>query len=552
MTQGGVIDVQGKELSLIGNKFVKAGDLIWTDGKIVFGHTPIRGSTLLESTPSGIPVLGKNFRGYFDKRGHYKRYNIAGDDWIANDKKIYAHDNGEDNIIDAEIATDAEGNETGVYTVEKTVKQLEEYDDGNSVNFLFYYYRAWYSSSNAYRCKQYYSMLNFNSATRGYDTHQYSYQSWQVLANQNSCDYIKNNVPQIKQAVQGSWSDIPFTYEEFIEKEGDPVIRDCELIIRKNDATIETLKLSELVAPAEEIAMEYVNITIPNQPMKDYIKSRAILLNFKIKPDGKWEALFEIEIAAERDYRDTKRDTWDYLPGTDTKLKVRRSTLGYATVAVHSLFLYKVTSDGDSEKIFEKSFFMPLWLINNVRLNAVTTTTPVHKYSEDVDRVPPFERNRTTFPYDDWINVAWSWIWVDFSGGETGYDEDTFTIYTVWDSHNMPNAPDYDNGVTEIVDDFDFPVQDDFHAKIKNLYGIEQWQIAGVYDANNNQVIGEVFTDDNTHKWNMSIAPLKNGYLFGVHDGNLYKIINGNIELVGYGLKNFRLRELKRISKARK
>ncbi|MBR2774358.1 MAG: hypothetical protein IKD73_05130 [Selenomonadaceae bacterium] len=39
--QGGVIDVHGKELSIIGNKLVKKGDFVWTDGKVVFGHTPI-------------------------------------------------------------------------------------------------------------------------------------------------------------------------------------------------------------------------------------------------------------------------------------------------------------------------------------------------------------------------------------------------------------------------------------------------------------------------------------------------------------------------------
>ena len=63
------------------------------------------------------------------------------------------------------------------------------------------------------------------------------------------------------------------------------------------------------------------------------------------------------------------------------------------------------------------------------------------------------------------------------------------------------------------------------------------------------------------HKRNMSIIKLKNGtYLFGVRedvqrnlDGALFKIkSDGTIEKLGDGFKNFRLRELKQIRKAKK
>ena len=58
----------------------------------------------------------------------------------------------------------------------------------------------------------------------------------------------------------------------------------------------------------------------------------------------------------------------------------------------------------------------------------------------------------------------------------------------------------------------------------------------------------------------MSIVPLKNGkFLFGIRkdeeheiDGALYKVDrDGTVEQVGNGLKNFRLRELKKISKSK-
>ena len=104
--QGGVIDVHGKELSLIGNKLVKQGDFIWTDGKVVFGNTPIRGGGILHAEQSGIPILANNLRGYFDKVGNFKSFGIAQDDWITNSNKYFTHGLehfNENKVIDAYI-----------------------------------------------------------------------------------------------------------------------------------------------------------------------------------------------------------------------------------------------------------------------------------------------------------------------------------------------------------------------------------------------------------------------------------------------------------------
>ena len=61
-------------------------------------------------------------------------------------------------------------------------------------------------------------------------------------------------------------------------------------------------------------------------------------------------------------------------------------------------------------------------------------------------------------------------------------------------------------------------------------------------------------TDDGWFRFNCSIAKLKdNDFLLGFYGGKLYIVdANGNIELVGDGVKNFRLREMKKISKARR
>lgn len=117
-----VIDAQGKQLQLIGNKFCKVGDKVWTDGKIIFGHTPIRGTPLImPNVESGIPVVADEITenkytcGYFTNAGNFKRKQIAEDTWTTNAKKLYKHGKN-DEVIDAEIDSD----EVGIYTATST------------------------------------------------------------------------------------------------------------------------------------------------------------------------------------------------------------------------------------------------------------------------------------------------------------------------------------------------------------------------------------------------------------------------------------------------
>lgn len=106
VNSNGAVDVQGRSLTFVGYLRVKAGDTVYTDGKFIFGNAPPKGAPAIFDEPSGIPVLGEELRGYFAKNGKYKSYQIAGDDWLVNDGKIFKHDEG-DNIIDAEIADDS-------------------------------------------------------------------------------------------------------------------------------------------------------------------------------------------------------------------------------------------------------------------------------------------------------------------------------------------------------------------------------------------------------------------------------------------------------------
>lgn len=530
VTSSGVVDVQGRNLSFIGYLPVKAGDTVFTDGRFIFGNAPPKGSPTIFSEQSGIPVLGdEDLRGYFTKNGKFKKCNIAGNDWLVNNEKIYTHDDGEENIIDAEIAEDGE-----IYTVEKKVTQITENDSSSDVLF-WYYYSSYY---HPYQRQDYYSMLNFERYTRGTDTYQINYQTWWIINPLNNPDYFKDTTPTINQA---TWVSAQFTEHEIIEKYGDGISRDCDIIIKKNGEEFETLKLSKIVEFAETAAFEYVNVTVPNYTTKNYIKSAANLLNFKISPDRKWELLFEIEIGAEHDY---PRPEANHYYSEAVKV---REWLGYSTAASHSYFIFKVDSYGNTEKIVEQSSFMPLYLIDNINTSAITIpfkreSGVTHYYGARPPIVPT-----ATFPYDNCLQTG---VWWD---GGTGEGEETWGTYTVWDSHYWAFAPDYANGTEEIADDFTFPVQDDYQARIINSGDIGNWRLDGIYYGNK-KIFDIASSGTDAHKWNMSLDSLKSGkFLFGIHDGALYKIdSNGNATQVGGGLKNFRLRELKKISKAKK
>ena len=322
----------------------------------------------------------------------------------------------------------------------------------------------------------------------------------------------------------------PFDYFK-----NDELIKDCELIIKKDGQEFETLKLSELVEPAEKTAWKYIDIEIPCSMKQHHIKSGAILRNFKIAPDGKWEALIEIEIGAEYFY---SSHTVNF---STIRTLSHYSYAPFSSIAVHFLFLFKVDSEGNSKRIAEYSEFMPLW--HRINLREYGKSSEYHETVAD------------TFPYISWAatNRVYS---INPDTGRTVFVEAEWYSVTIYDSRLMFNAPDYDNPKIEHDSNFYFPVQDNFRANFTNAEGyVDKWKFGGIIDAQNREVIGAFLPDEqDAHTWNMCCASLKGGScLFGIHDKALYKIDrNGNSELVGDNLKNFRLRELKKISKSRR
>ena len=103
------VDIRGKTLHFVGNLPVRAGDCVWTDGKFIFGHVPIRGASITPITQSKIPVLADDFQGYIGAGGALTSYPIVSGDWIVNDDEFIKP--GSDyfdghTVIDAAIGDD--------------------------------------------------------------------------------------------------------------------------------------------------------------------------------------------------------------------------------------------------------------------------------------------------------------------------------------------------------------------------------------------------------------------------------------------------------------
>ena len=88
---GMAIGANGERLQFIGNFPAKAGDYVWTDGNVIFGHIPQKASALpyIPAASSGIPILLDDRLGYFSTGGNWVDFPIAQYDWIANNQKVF-------------------------------------------------------------------------------------------------------------------------------------------------------------------------------------------------------------------------------------------------------------------------------------------------------------------------------------------------------------------------------------------------------------------------------------------------------------------------------
>jgi len=104
---GRKIQAAGKWLTTIGNRAVAVGDLVWTDGKCVYGHSPTSGGapTIIAGKPEEVPLLignyasieGKRYGCYSTKKGvQVFGYGQSHDGMINNKSRFALVDNDED------------------------------------------------------------------------------------------------------------------------------------------------------------------------------------------------------------------------------------------------------------------------------------------------------------------------------------------------------------------------------------------------------------------------------------------------------------------------
>lgn len=600
---GYAVDVQGKALSFIGDLPVKAGDTVYTDGNIIFGHIPQRGApAIFQDEPSGIPVLTgtrsiyggrpipieQTLRGYFTSSGVYKNYNIAGDYWITNGKKIYQHDKGSDNVIDAEITRD----EDGFYTAEKVSKFISANDtfDFDGINFQ--------------------------------------------ISNYDFCS-VDNDV-----------------------------CNSCYIVIKKNSTETERIDVKDFATSVEDNVADIVpQNDLQDDEFYEHYQTRVRVENFKVMPDGKWVALALVEVAHKRvifetscelpaihTERNFQRETFDLdnLPSiegwtywgvlgvgvgynfvhglrnitTDRYLTVEalKATVDYSNILTglmpetktftHAVSLVKFSSDNLPEVLFTKTLHRPpnTYTFQQYSLETHWEGKCSNIYAGYRVRSPVYDTD-ARFSGGSSIGNTVSWkdlllqhgyidqaeynslaenhhqFFFDSADGyivkvreDTGFygnsfyaapknmistnakkevhEEDFTVVYHVTFKKYLGEEEDMQPQVTQSAENyFSFPVQDGYSVKLINYGGDNLWTFGGIFDEDGNQVVGEVFQNYyQAHTINYSFLPLKgNQYLLGLRDKSIFKIDDTGYatELADF-LRNFRLRELKRISKAKK
>ena len=541
---GGAVDVSGRSLRFIGYLPVKAGDTVYTDGRFIFGNAPPKGAPAIFDEQGGIPVLAYNLRGYFTLQGKFKDYRIAGTDWIVNDKNNYKHDVQLLSIVC--VRTDGE-----LLTVEKNVIPFaaDDYDYHNgfytqtpaplwqTINFgriavccegdsaIFYNYPVvgFQSRYYEYASHYYYSWLHipfyYSTGISAYNSYDDGYYS-----------AFKNDNAGYGIAMRTCWFLLrgqDLDYRNFDNK----IIKQCEFIIRKNGEIFQRIAVSDLLKSFEDTAKAEVDI-FPDRESVKHIKSRAIVHNFKILSDCDWAILIEAEIWASNTFYENNEEAVSHDP-----LILDTNPFHISSTISHNHLIIKFKADGTFEEIFKWKFLYPLQI-----------------------RDSTFGQYYDTKPESFSVEEG-AWI-VRTMTAEVDEGRWSTAIWRDYDSRREFPDREYNTPLLKLADNFSFPVQNEFNAIISNAYhDIQQWRLSGIFDADNNQVVRDFLPDEtDAHKWNMSLAKLKGGgYLVGIRDdddrgvvGALYKITDNSFELVGNGLKNFRLRELKNISKSKK
>lgn len=523
---GYVVDARGNTLYFAGYLPVKVGDTVFTDGNIVFGNSKPKGSVITANEPSGIPVISDYLRGYFKLDGSFKQFNIKGDNWLVNDKKIYAHDGDDTNIIDAEIATDG-----------LLFSALLEQDIDSCLISIF---------KNATLVEQIniYSLLaNFINETL--DAVNIDLEGLDFVSDDTS---IHPSVSNFKLSPDGSWS--------LLLSANISATRTWHYVNTRWSFTFAKEHIRKfhvfdsLPTPSEFFAMAY-----------ELIGDIGIDLDLESKmqvPSSAWRQL-GLDINLDK-----------YTP----IFSWNESTLQTGSLTANSRWLLKFSSSGHVDKIAEKKWYEPTWIQQYSSSNLFTTSSTQSIPNPPSDSSKPYEEIIAVTPgyssspfvtgsvkavnvtgYVDGIPIAVdSGQEASFSQTEQSYYYLTSRRYRLASGEKLlPIHQDFDD-IDNKLRFFTFPIQDGFEALLENFNdNIDSWRLAQIYAPDNNTVSYAFRYFTHAHKWNMAIAPLNNNqFIFAAHNNGLYLINpDRSFSLIDSGVKNFRLRTLKKIRKAK-
>lgn len=489
------IDTRGAILRFIGYLPVQAGDMVFTDGTVIFGNVKVKGGyDTYEEGVSGIPVLGglyllnnsvythdvENLQGFFRKNGKYKKYAVAGVNWIVNGKRKYFHDIDGGIILDAEISRHESGIENGIYTVTKEAYQFQpnEYQ----YDYVFEQYEILTEcelvikkdSSEKERVK--FSTLLENAKHLAM-----KYVQMVEVPEHEPEDFatIYADLNNTKIMPDGSW-------EILIQCRIYAIRRFKQINKTLNFETTRTEDGRDGLFPSdfpwggtrEEIADAFRRIGCSE------ITTEQIIYNNNVA-----QAIYNVV------YDDIRPWSWDELTityGTSAEIGTKNEeTDKYYSTTADCHFLLKFSSNGNIEKYYERSFCTPLHM-------------PITDYTfhEEHEALQPIG-GKDTYPYINSRSIShiltggytWQFNIYNFRGivirDQFNEQEQTYTkvakITYVYDSSKLSGTPLYNKWFSEINENCTFPIQDGYRAKILPYYRSSSGDFAfnfdGVYDS---------------------------------------------------------------------
>ena len=566
VTDFGAVDVAGKKLRFMGYLPIKAGDWVFTDGTYIFGNVPPRGSpATFGDDPPGVPVLGdfdsqnNELRGYFTTNGIYKRFGIVKDDWIVNSDIKFAHGSNiskdDEKIIDAEFAENGDNkvNKNSLLVATKKIFQLANDDED-------YHWGQYYSFNSIPVARVQFEQDDFTSILTASFANHYVQHSTNFPEN---CSYEKGYVASPSVQYDGTHAYIPIHKCNFIMRgstldyrmHDDNIIKNAQILIRSDSRDFACVDIADLLKDFESLAKNEVEV-LPSRQSVKHIKSRAFIDNFKLFPDASWVLLLQVEIFASNTFFLESYDVdFDFDPP-----KFEYGLFDCKSTVSHNFFLLKINSEGISEKVFNWHCLYPVNWGDSAFGDYFYADTEEEGFDTGFSvQYTSFGRIETTPAVARWSNPLLFFT----------------NISTYYESALLRPDLNYtgSNPQVDFIDPFFFPIQENFNAQFsfhsfeefnpytfRDYFSIRpRWKLSGIFDGDDKKFSAD-FDLLNAHKSNMSFTELKDkSFLFGVRkdeereiSGVLYKIdSDGNPQQVGYGLKNFRLRELRKINKAK-